>query len=256
MSAHAHRTALVTGGALRIGRAIVVDLAKHGWTIAIHYNTSGNAAKALAGDIRDEGGQAVAVRADLAREEETAGLLPRAAEEIGPITCLVNNASVFEKDTVETASRESWHAHMQVNLRAPFVLTQAFAARLPKDIGGNVINIIDQRVWNPTPNFTTYTLSKSALWTLTRTLAMALAPAIRVNAVGPGPTLPSWRQTEAEFTRQWSFLPLRRRVMPNEIGEAVRFILDAPAMTGQMIALDGGQHLGWRSYAGGDTPNE
>ena len=134
---------------------------------------------------------------------------------------------------------------MEVNLRAPLVLTRAFAEQLPDGVEGNVINVIDQRVWNLTPHFTSYTVSKAALWTLTRTLALALAPRIRVNAVGPGPTLPSARQTEEQFRRQWSSLPLMRRVAPEEICEAVRFIIDAPSVTGQMIAVDGGQHLGW-----------
>ncbi len=134
---------------------------------------------------------------------------------------------------------------MQVNLRAPFILTQALDRQLPEGQAGNVVNILDQRVLNLTPHFTSYTVSKSALWTLTQTLAMALAPRIRVNAVGPGPTLPSSRQTEEQFSRQWSSLPLKRQVMPKEICDAVRFILDAPSMTGQMIAVDGGQHLGW-----------
>ncbi|MCH7485464.1 MAG: SDR family oxidoreductase [Proteobacteria bacterium] len=241
------KTALVTGGARRIGGAISRDLAAHGWAVAVHFNTSGDDARALVGDITRDGGRAVAVRADLTREDETAGLLSQAAREVGPVTCLVNNASVFEKDTPETATKDTWDAHMQVNLRAPFVLTQAFTAGLPDDLEGNVINMIDQRVWNLTPSFTSYTVSKAGLWALTRSLAMALAPRIRVNAIGPGPTLPSARQTDRDFIRQWSSLPLGRNVMPGEICDAVRFIIDAPAMTGQMIALDGGQHLGWRA---------
>lgn len=241
------KTALVTGGARRIGGAISRDLAAHGWAVAVHFNTSGDDARALVGDITQDGGRAVAVRADLTREDETAGLLSQAAREVGPVTCLVNNASVFEKDTPETATKDTWDAHMQVNLRAPFVLTQAFTAGLPDDLEGNVINMIDQRVWNLTPSFTSYTVSKAGLWALTRSLAMALAPRIRVNAIGPGPTLPSARQTDRDFIRQWSSLPLGRNVMPEEICDAVRFIIDAPAMTGQMIALDGGQHLGWRA---------
>lgn len=241
------KTALVTGAAKRIGGAISGDLAAHGWAVAVHFNTSGDEARALAGDIVQDGGRAVAVQADLTREDEAAGLLSQAARELGAVTCLVNNASVFEKDSPETATKDTWDAHMQVNLRAPFVLTQAFAAGLPDDIEGNVINMIDQRVWNLTPSFTSYTVSKAGLWALTRSLAMALAPRIRVNAIGPGPTLPSARQTDRDFIRQWSALPLGRNVMLGEICDAVRFILDAPAMTGQMIALDGGQHLNWRA---------
>jgi len=241
-----HRTVLITGGARRIGRAIVLALAERRWTVAIHYNHSGNDADRLAADIAIAGGQADVFKADLASEEETGSLISRVIAKVGPLDALINNASVFEYDTPETASRESWDIHMQVNLRAPFVLTQAFAAQPPSAREGNVINIIDQRVWNLTSQFTSYTLSKSALWTLTQTLALALAPRIRVNAIGPGPTLPSSRQTEESFRRQWASLPLERRVSPEEIGEAASFILDAPSMTGQMIALDGGEHLGRR----------
>lgn len=237
------RAALVTGGAKRIGRAIVLALARRQWTVAIHYNTSENDARQLAAEIASAGGQAGIFQADLASEEATASLITRVTAKIGPLNALINNASVFEYDTPETASRASWDVHMQVNLRAPFVLTQAFAAQPHLADGGNVINIIDQRVWNLTSQFTSYTLSKSALWTLTQTLALALAPRIRVNAIGPGPTMPSSRQTEESFRRQWASLPLERRVGPEEIGEAVAFILDAPSMTGQMIALDGGEHL-------------
>ncbi len=237
--------ALVTGAARRIGRAIASDLATHGWRVAVHYHTSEGAARDLAAEIEAKGGRAVAVRADLHDEEATAALVAAAAEAIGPITCLINNASIFEDDKPDTVTRESWDLHMQVNLRAPFILTQALDRQLPEGQAGNVVNILDQRVLNLTPHFTSYTVSKSALWTLTQTLAMALAPRIRVNAVGPGPTLPSSRQTEEQFSRQWSSLPLKRQVMPKEICDAVRFILDAPSMTGQMIAVDGGQHLGW-----------
>ena len=237
--------ALVTGAARRIGRAMALELAAYGWAVVVHYNTSGDAARAVAAEITEHGGSAMALQADLTRDDDVAGLVGRAAEAIGPITCLINNASVFGHDTAETVTRESWDVHMQVNLRAPFVLCQDFSAGLPDGIEGNIINMIDQRVWNLTPYFTSYTVSKSALWTLTRTLALAFAPRIRVNAIGPGPTLKSAHQTEEQFMRQWLALPLHRRVTPLEICEAVRFILDAPAMTGQMIALDGGQHLGW-----------
>jgi NAD(P)-dependent dehydrogenase (short-subunit alcohol dehydrogenase family) len=241
------KTVLVTGGAKRIGAAISNDLAAHGWAVAVHYNTSGDEARELVGGITEDGGRAVAVQADLRREDEAAGLMSLAARELGPVSCLVNNASIFEKDTPETATKDSWDAHMQVNLRAPFVLIQAFAAGLPEDLEGNVINMIDQRVWNLTPSFTSYTVSKAGLWALTRSLALALAPNIRVNAIGPGPTLPSARQTDQDFILQWTSLPLGRNVMPEEICDAVRFIIDAPGMTGQMIALDGGQHLGWKA---------
>lgn len=237
--------ALITGAARRIGRAIASDLAAHGWPIAVHYHTSEGAARDLAAEIEGRGGRAVALRADLRDEEATAAVVATAAAALGPITCLINNASVFEDDKPDSVTRESWDLHMQVNLRAPFILTQAVHRQLPEDQPGNVVNILDQRVLNLTPHFTSYTVSKAALWALTQTLAMALAPRIRVNAVGPGPTLPSSRQTDEQFSRQWSMLPLKRQVMPREICDAVRFILDAPSMTGQMIAVDGGQHLGW-----------
>jgi NAD(P)-dependent dehydrogenase (short-subunit alcohol dehydrogenase family) len=239
------RSALITGAAKRIGRAVALDLAERGWTVAVHYNTSEAEATAVCEQILESGGRAQPVRADLAVEAECTALLDRASNAVGPISCLINNASIFEKDSPATATKESWDAHMQINLRAPFVLVQRFADQLPEGAAGNVINIIDQRVWNLTGSFTSYTVSKAALWTLTRTLALALAPNIRVNAVGPGPTLPSLRQSEEQFRRQWQAVPLARKVDPGEICEAVRFILDAPSMTGQMIALDGGQHLGW-----------
>ncbi len=236
---------LITGAAKRLGRAMALDLAAHGHAVAVHHNTSAHEAAALVTEITDGGGRAAAVAADLAVEAEVQTLIERAAEAVGRLGCLINNASVFERDTVETASRESWDRHMEVNLRAPFVLTQDFARALADGSVGNVINIIDQRVWNLTPHFTSYTLSKAGLWAMTQTTALALAPRVRVNAIGPGPVLPSVRQSDADFRRQWRALPLGRPASPEEVAAAVRFILDAPAMTGQMIALDGGQHLGW-----------
>lgn len=241
------KSALITGAGVRIGRAIAEDLVRHGWAVAIHYHTSGAEAEALTHGIVRSGGRAVALKADLRIEAEALRLLPEAARTLGPITCLVNNASVFERDDFATLSRAEWNAHMDVNLHAPFVLIQAFARQLPAGASGNVVNMLDQRVWNLTPHFLAYTVSKSALWTLTRTLALALAPRIRVNGIGPGPVLPSRYQTEAQFTAQCAALPLRRGTGPEEICRALQFILDAPAMTGQMIALDGGQHLNWAS---------
>jgi NAD(P)-dependent dehydrogenase (short-subunit alcohol dehydrogenase family) len=240
-------TVLVTGGALRIGRAIALDFARQGWAVAVHYHHSEAEAQDLVAEIERMGARAAAFRAELAREEETQGLVARAVEALGPLTCLVNNASPFDNDTVETTTRESWDLHLEVNLRAPFVLTQHFARQLPDDAEGNIVNMLDQRVWRLTPNFVSYTVSKTGLWTLTQTMAQALAPRIRVNAIGPGPTMKSRRQSDAHFERQRRSTILRRGADAEEICTAIRFLLGARSVTGQMIALDGGQHLAWRT---------
>ena len=239
------RVALVTGGARRIGRALVLALANEGFAVAVHHHRSGDEATALVAEIIGAGGKATTLAADLGDEAAVRALVPQAAAALGPVGVLVNNASLFENDAVATVSREGWEAHLAVNLRAPFVLSQEFASRLPADAGGAIVNLLDERVWNLTPYFISYTLTKSALWTLTQTMALALAPRIRVNGIGPGPTLPSLRQSPEQFHEQCRRLPLQRGTSPGEIAAALRFILAAPAMTGQMIALDGGQHLGW-----------
>jgi len=239
------RAALVTGAAKRIGRAIALDLARQHFAVAVHYGHAKAEAEAVAAEIARAGGRAVALHADLAREADVAALLPCAAEALGPLGILVNSAARFERDEALNATRQTWDLHMEANLRAPFVLTQAFARQLPPEAEGVVVNMLDQRVWRPGPHFVSYTLSKAGLWTLTRTLALALAPRIRVNAIGPGPVLPSPRQSEEQFARQWRATPLGRGSTPEEICAALRFIIAAPAMTGQMIALDGGQHLVW-----------
>ena len=239
------KAALVTGGARRIGRALALALAGDGFAVAVHHRNSHAAAEDLVALIRNKGGAAVALAADLGDEAAVRTLLSRAEQALGPIGCLVNNAGVFVNDTVETATRASWELHLAVNLRAPFLLIQDFATRLPKSAGGVVVNLLDQRVWSLTPYFVSYTLSKAGLWTLTQTMALALAPRIRVNGIGPGPALPSPRQSAEEFATQCATMPLRRGTSPQEIAAALRFILSAPAVTGQMIALDGGQHLGW-----------
>jgi NAD(P)-dependent dehydrogenase (short-subunit alcohol dehydrogenase family) len=192
---------LVTGAALRLGRAIALDLAKHGWRIGVHHHTSGAEAQSLVEEIERLGSKAVALPADLTREDQLRGLVQSCAEELGPPTCLINNAARFEWDSIDTLDWAAWQAELDVNLRAPIFLTQAFARTLPKDAHGCVINMIDQRVWRLTPEFFSYTIAKSALWTATRTLAQALAPRIRVNAIGPGPVLPSLRQSQADFAR-------------------------------------------------------
>jgi NAD(P)-dependent dehydrogenase (short-subunit alcohol dehydrogenase family) len=239
------KAALVTGGAKRIGRALSLALAQEGYAVAIHHYRSHKEAQALAGEIMRSGGKAAALAADLADETAIAEVLPRAASALGPIGVLVNNASIFENDTVATATRDSWERHLSINLRAPFVLMQSFARHLPEGLGGIIVNLLDERVWNLTPHFVSYTVSKTALWTLTQTMALALAPRIRVNGIGPGPALPSPRQTPQQFLDRCRKLPLQRGTSPDEIAAALRFILAAPSMTGQMIALDGGEHLGW-----------
>jgi len=250
------RVALVTGAAHRIGRAIALDLAAQGFDIAIHYNRSGDAAEDLAGEIRGLGRKAATLAADLAREEETSTLIARAGKALGPVGLLVNNASRFEFDVWDKATRESWDVHMETNLRAPFLLSQDMARALPEGAEGVIVNLLDQRVWNLTPYFVSYTLSKAGLWTLTQTLALALAPRIRVNAIGPGPTLKSERQNEDHFRMQWDATPLQHGATPEEIAAGIRFILSAPSMTGQMIALDGGEHLGWAQPSRGIVPFE
>lgn len=238
------RVVLITGAARRIGAAIARDLASAGWTVAVHHHQSAADAQELVDEIEAAGGRARTFAADLLSEAQTSDLVGRVVDVFGPLDCLINNASLFERDEVLTVTVDGWNRHMQVNLRAPFLLTQAFARQVP-ETGGVVINLLDQRIWNLTPHFTSYTVSKMGLWTLTQTMAMALAPKVRVNAVGPGPTLPSPRQTAEQFMRQWSAVPLGRPVAPNDVAAAVRFLLDAPTVTGQMIAVDSGQHLGW-----------
>lgn len=250
------RTALVTGGARRIGRAIALALAGAGFDIALHYGHSAEAAEATAAEIRALGRRAVTLPADLAAEAEMAGLLPAAAAALGTVGVLVNNASTFERDEWHNATRESWDHHVEPNLRAPFVLSQGFAAALPAGAEGVIVNMLDQRVWSLTPHFTSYTLSKAGLWTLTRTLALALAPRIRVNGIGPGPALPSPRQSEEQFRRQCQSVPLRHGTSPEEVARAALAILALPSMTGQMIALDGGQHLQWASSPEAGAPEE
>lgn len=248
--------ALVTGAAHRIGRAIALDLAHHGWAVAVHYRGSGAAADEVVAEIGRLGGRAAALDCDLSREADVVKLVPRAVKALGPLTCLVNNASNFEMDKVDTATRESWDRHIETNLRAPLVLSQAFAGQLPEGTQGNIVNLLDQRVWKLTPYFLSYTVAKSGLWTLTRTLALALAPRIRVNGIGPGPTLPSERQTAEQFRQQQLAVPLKHGPTPEEIAATLRFILATPSMTGQMIALDGGEHLGWAQSSHGFVASE
>ncbi len=246
----------MTGGAKRLGQAIALELAGLGFDIAIHCGTSRADADATRTAIERMGRRAAVLQADLRSEAETQRLLPDAAAALGPIGVLVNNASRFDRDEWDSVTRETWDAHMEPNLRAPFVLMQAMAKALPSDAEGAVINLLDQRVWSLTPHFLSYTLSKAGLWALTQTMALALAPRIRVNGIGPGPALPSPRQTAAQFARQSASVPLGHGTGPAEIAAAVTAILSLPAMTGQMIALDGGQHLQWAAAGPAGEPEE
>jgi NAD(P)-dependent dehydrogenase (short-subunit alcohol dehydrogenase family) len=241
------KNALVTGAAKRLGRAIALDLAAHGWNVAIHYNSSEEDADSAAQAARAFGADAAILKCDLSREAQTATLVARAAAEIGPLTALINSASLFENDDWQSATRQSWDDHMETNLRAPLLLSQTFARQLPENARGNIINIIDQRVLKPTPQFLSYSLSKAGLYWLTTTLAQGMGPRIRVNAVGPGPTLKNPRQSDADFNRQRDATILGRGADPADICGAVRYLLEAEAVTGQMIAVDGGQHLIWQT---------
>lgn len=242
------RTVLVTGAARRIGRAIAQDLAAQGWSVAVHYHGSADEAEMVVEEIEAFDGRAVAIKADLSDAGETLSLIANTVEQFGaPLTALVNNASIFEDDRIDSFTPEGWQAHMNVNLMAPALLIQQFAAQLPEGMTGNVINMIDQRVLKLNPQYLSYTTSKSGLFSLTRTTAQALAPRIRVNAIGPGPTLPNHAQSDDMFAREASAVPMGFGPNLTEICATVRFLLETHSLTGQMIALDGGQHLAWRT---------
>lgn len=238
---------LITGAARRIGKAIAEDLAAHGFGVAIHCNRSREEADMLATAIRDRGGKATVVQADLTDLDATAQLMGLAASAIGPISILVNNASLFEDDSPHNFTWEVWDRHFDVHLKAPMLLARGLDAGLPEDKHGLVVNIIDQRVWRPNPHYFSYTLSKSALWAATQTLAQALAPRIRVNAIGPGPTFANSRQRPEDFQAQIDGLILRHKPALGEFGATIRYLWQARSVTGQMIAIDGGQHLAWQT---------
>jgi NAD(P)-dependent dehydrogenase (short-subunit alcohol dehydrogenase family) len=249
--------ALVTGAGRRLGRAMALHLAGRGFDVAVHYNTSAEEAESVVEEIRSVGRRAVAIGANLLDETETEDLVPRAAEALGgPVTALVNNASIFEHDTLESATLESWNRHIGSNLRAPFVLTQGFARQCPDPVEdengepqaqGLVVNMIDMRVNKLTPEFMTYTIAKMGLWAFTRTAAQALGPKARVNAIGPGPTMQGARQSAEHFRRQREATILRRGADPEGIVRALDYFLDARSVTGQILCVDGGQHLVWQT---------
>ena len=249
--------ALVTGAGARLGRAMALYLGQRGHDVAVHYASSREGAEEVVAELRAMGRKAVAVQADLLDEAQVTPLVGRAAEALGgPLSVLVNNASIFEYDRIDTATRDSWDRHIESNLRAPFVLTQAFAARAPQAIPDDngeplaqalIVNMLDQRLRKLTPEFMSYTIAKAGLWTLTQTAARALAPHVRVNGIAPGPTMIGHRQSAAHFAHQRENTVLGRGSNPVDICAALGFLLDAPAVTGQMIAVDGGQHLAWKT---------
>jgi NAD(P)-dependent dehydrogenase (short-subunit alcohol dehydrogenase family) len=250
--------ALVTGAGKRLGRAMALSLAERGYDLAIHYNSSQAEAESVADEIRAMGRSAEAVQADLTDEDQMQALVPAAVGALGgALNVLVNSASIFDYDNIRTATRKSWDRHLESNLRAPFVLTQTFSAQAPDPtIGGEwneptanalIVNMIDQRVRKLTPEFMTYTIAKMGLWALTQTSAQALAPRVRVNAIGPGPTMKGARQSVQHFENQRDSTILERGADPSDIVGALKYFLDAPAVTGQLICVDGGQHLGWQT---------
>jgi len=247
--------ALVTGAGDRIGAAIVRALARAGHAVVIHYRANAEGARALRAAIRAEGGAAAVLKADLASRVQRARLVARAAMPFGPLTVLVNNASAFEPDSARDLDEALWDLHFAIHAEAPVFLARDFAAQLPPETPGNIVNIVDERVLHPTPAYFSYTLSKSVLWTATRTLAQSLAPAIRVNAIGPGPVLPHAGQSQAQFQASVRALPLGRHADPEAIAEGVLTLLRTPSMTGQMLALDGGRHLEYPDRRG-PTPRK
>ncbi|RWC50067.1 MAG: SDR family oxidoreductase [Mesorhizobium sp.] len=240
-------TALVTGGAKRIGRAIVEDLAAHGFAVAIHCNRSRIEADALVAAINAGGGRAAVVAADLTDMDAAGDLVGLAQAALGPISLLVNNASLFVDDSVLDFDWRAWDRHFAVHVKAPALLAQNFARALPEGQEGLIVNMIDQRVWRPTPRYFSYALSKSTLWTATQMMAQSLGPRIRVNAIGPGPTLKNARQDDSDFAAQVDGLILKRGPELPEFGATIRYLWEARSVTGQMIALDGGQHLAWQT---------
>jgi NAD(P)-dependent dehydrogenase (short-subunit alcohol dehydrogenase family) len=239
-------TALVTGGAKRIGRSISLRLARAGYAVAIHCNRSKDEARTLKQEIEEHGGRCTICTADLADSNVAGRLVAEAAAALGPLTLLVNNASVFEEDHIATVTAEHWQRQMAINFATPVFLAKAFAAQAPAG-RSSIVNILDQRVLKPTPLFFSYSLSKAALHSATHMLAQALAPGIRVNGVAPGPTLPSSRQSTGEFARQSSSLPLGRGPTADDVAEAVLYLANAAGVTGTVIPVDGGQHIAWQT---------
>lgn len=253
--------ALVTGGAKRLGAHIARALAADGWAVAVHCNASTGDADALAAELTAGGATAAVVQADLMNDMEVEALVPAAAAALGtPLSLLVNNASIFEPDGIGALTRRSWDRAAETNLRAPMALTQAFAAQAPQAVPDTaegmeglplpracVVNMIDQRVWKPSPDFMSYGVAKAGLWAFTRMAAQALAPHVRVCGIGPGPTMRGIRQSQEHFDAQRAATILERGAGPADVVAGLRYILAADGFTGQMLALDGGQHLAWKT---------
>jgi NAD(P)-dependent dehydrogenase (short-subunit alcohol dehydrogenase family) len=244
------RTVLVTGAARRLGRIIALDLAAAGWRVGVHYRASAAEAAGLVAEIERNGGRAAALAADLDRLDELPKLIADCAASLGAPSCLINNAARFERDTLATLDGATWQAQLDVNLRAPVFLTQAFARTLPDGMEGNVINIVDQKVLRLTSDYFSYTIAKAALWSATQMMAQTLAPKIRVNAIAPGPVLKHEGQSQSAFERECGATPLRRAVSAEDVAGAVRFLIETPSITGQVIALDSGQHLAFDAESG------
>lgn len=239
------KTALVTGGAKRIGAAIVKDLAANGFNVAVHSASSNDAAESLCEIALQQGVKACSVSGDLTDAKSTRRVFANAASALGTIDLLINNASIFLNDSAEEFDGQTWNNHFAIHLKAPAILS---AEMVKQNLGdGLIVNIIDQRVKRLNPNFFSYTLSKSALWTATQTMAQSFAPRVRVNAIGPGPTLPNERQLQEDFDKQVKGIPLQAAPALEDFGRTIRYLYDTPAITGQMIALDGGQHLAWET---------
>ena len=239
-----NKTVLITGSSKRVGRSIAMKLAEEGFNIAIHYNKSSKESHSLQKELKKYNVKVKTFKLDLQKTDRIKIFFKNVVKYFGEINILINNASTFEFDSIKNATIKSYDKHLDVNLKAPFFLSKYFVEALGKK-KGNIINILDQRVMNTTPYFTSYTISKSALLTLTRSLALSLAPKIRVNAIAPGPTLKSTRQTKEEFKKQILRTPLKKKVSLEEINNGIIFLLKSETITGQTIVLDSGQNMGW-----------
>ena len=240
-----NKNLLITGAATRVGKAIALHFAKRGWNIALHYFRSSSKAKKLKKIIEQNWVKVALIKADLKNLKQTEKIIPLARKKLGTIDCLINNAALFEKDDIVNFTTKSWNDHLSINLLAPTILTKQFAKQASKKTVSNIINIIDQRIFNLTPFFMSYTISKSGLQTLTKTMAMRLGPNIKVNAIAPGPTIKSKRQTDRHFRSQVRSTLLKKTVRLEDICDTVDFFINNNSITGQIIAVDSGQNLSW-----------